>query len=87
MGADRGSVLRNVLGEGVLLVGVALLIGATASLLLGRFLDGLLFQVDPVDPMSMLAAAAVLGVVALAAALLPALRATRIHPTEALRAQ
>jgi predicted permease len=87
IGADRSSVLWNVLGEGVLLVGGALVLGVLASMLLGRFLDGLLYQVDSVDPMSMLAAAAILGVVALAAALLPAVRATRIHPTEALRSQ
>ncbi|MEX2049478.1 MAG: ADOP family duplicated permease [Gemmatimonadota bacterium] len=87
VGADRSSVLRNVLGEGVLLVGAALLVGVAASLLLGRFLEGLLYQEDPVDPIAMAMAAVVLGSVALAAALLPALRATRIHPTEALRAQ
>jgi len=86
VGADRASVLRNVLGEGVLLVTGALIIGGAMSLLLGRFLEGLLYQVDPVDPVAMLSAAVVLGVVALVAALLPALRATRIQPTEALRA-
>jgi hypothetical protein len=87
VGADQGSVLRSVLGEGVLLVVVALAIGVVASLGLGRFLSGLLYEVDAVDPASMLTAASVLGAVALGAALLPALRATRIHPSEALRGE
>ena len=87
VGADQGSVLRSVLGEGALLVAVALGLGVVASVGLGRFLSGLLYQVDPVDPMSMATAGAVLGVVALGAALLPALRATRIHPSEALRGE
>jgi putative ABC transport system permease protein len=85
VGADRGTVLRSVLREGVVMVLIALALGTAASLVLGRFLSGLLFGVDAVDLPSMVAAASALGVVALGAALLPALRATRIHPTEALR--
>jgi putative ABC transport system permease protein len=87
VGADQGTVLRSVLGEGVLLVVAALVLGAAASATLGRFLAGLLYQVGPSDPVSMVMAAAVLGVVALGAALLPAVRATRIDPSEALRGE
>ncbi|MEX2583176.1 MAG: ABC transporter permease [Gemmatimonadota bacterium] len=87
LGADRGAVLRDVLGEGVLLVTVALGIGVGAALFLGRFLAGLLFGVSPIDPLSMALAATALGSVALLAALLPAIRATRIQPSEALRAE
>jgi putative ABC transport system permease protein len=87
IGADHGSVLRSVLGEGVVMVVVALGLGTAAALVLGRFLAGLLFQVAPVDPVSMLSAALVLGAVALGAAMLPALRATRIHPSEALKGE
>jgi len=87
LGADRGSVLRNVLGEGALLVGVALALGWLGALVLGRFVAGLLFGVEPMDPASLAAAAVALGGVALAAALLPALRATRVHPSEALKAE
>jgi len=79
------AVLRRVMGEGILLVLLALALGAGASVLLGRFLRGLLFEVEPLDPASMLAAGGILGAAALLAALLPALRATRIDPTEALR--
>lgn len=87
VGADRGSVLRDVLGEGAILVAVALVIGTGAALLLGRFLSSLLFGVSPVDPLSLAVAAVALGTVALFAALLPAIRATRIQPSEALRAE
>lgn len=87
VGADQATVLRNVMGEGALLVSVALVLGVGAAAVLGRFLAGLLYQVDPLDPASMAMAATVLGVVALGAALLPALRATRIHPSEALRGE
>jgi len=85
VGADRGTVLRSVLREGALMIAVALAIGVAASLFLGRFLSGLLYEVDAVDLPSMLVAAAALAGVAIGAALMPALRATRIHPTEALR--
>jgi predicted permease len=87
VGADHGSVLRNVLAEGVLLVVVALALGAGAALMLGRFLGGLLFRVGTVDPVSMASAGLVLGGVALTAALLPAIRATHIHPSEALKGE
>ncbi len=86
LGADRASVLANVLTEVGLMVGGAFLIGGVAAVALGRFLVGFLYGVDPVDATTMAAAAALLGAVALGAALSPALRATRVHPAEALRA-
>ncbi|MDX1566861.1 MAG: ABC transporter permease [Longimicrobiales bacterium] len=87
LGADQGSVLRNVLGEGVLLVGIALIVGGAAAVYLGRFLGGLLYGVEPLDPVAVVAAAGVLAVVALGAALIPAVRAVRVDPSEALRAE
>jgi predicted permease len=87
LGADQASVLRNVLGEGVLMVGVALGLGWLGAFALGRFVGGLLFGVEPMDPASLVAAAAALGSVALGAAFVPALRATRVHPAEALKAE
>ncbi len=85
LGADRGSVLRGVLLEGVALVAVSLLVGGAASVALGRVLSNLLFAVDPVDPTSMVAAGAILGAVALIAAFIPERRATLIHPVQALK--
>jgi predicted permease len=86
LGADqwsvRGLVLRHVawmtLGGGVL--------GVAAALALGRTARSLLFGLDEHDPASVAAAAAVLAVVALGAAYLPARRASRVDPMRALRA-
>ena len=60
---------------------------SVGALLLGRVVQGLLFGVQPSDPVSMALSAVVLGGVALGAALVPALRATRVHPSEALKAE
>ena len=87
LGADQQSLLGSVLGEGMLLVGIALVAGAGATTVLGRFLTRFLYLVDPSDLPSMLAAGAILGAVALGAAFVPALRATRIHPAEALKSE
>jgi len=87
LGADRGRILRAVLGEGVLLVVGALLLGGVGALFLGRFLAGLLFGVEPVDVPTLLGAGGVLGAVALLAAFLPARRATEVDPMRALRTE
>ena len=77
-------MLRDVLGERLMLVLVALLLGG------GHRSAGPVpwkpSLVGPLDPASIAAAAATLGVVTLLAAVLPAIRATRIHRAEALRA-
>lgn len=87
LGARRDDVLHSVLGEGLAMVGGALLAGAAATLLLGRLLSGLLYGVAVWDPVSMLLAASVLGGVAIGSAFLPALRATRTDPAVALRSE
>jgi putative ABC transport system permease protein len=85
LGADAPSVVRLLLGRvGRLLVaGVA--IGTALSLGAGRFVRGMLFGLGPDDPATLLAAALVLVLVGLAAAGLPARRAARMDPAEALR--
>jgi putative ABC transport system permease protein len=86
IGATPADVRRLVLGEGLRLS----LIGAIAGLALAfaatRVLRGLLYETEPLDPPTLLAAAALLVAAALAASYLPALRATRVDPVEALRA-
>lgn len=85
IGADRGSVLRTVLGEGVLLVALALVLGGAAAVLGARALGGLLFGIDPLDPLTFAGAATALALTAFVAAFLPARRATRVDPMQALR--
>jgi predicted permease len=86
VGADRGRVLRTVMGEGAALVLLSLLLGGGVAVVGARLLSGLLFGVQPLDPATFAGAAAALGAVALLAAFLPARRATRVDPIQALRA-
>jgi len=85
LGARRGDVLGLVVGQGMRLVGVGLLLGVAAALVLGRFLESLLFEVGPRDPLSLAGTVAILLAVALLAILVPARRATRVDPVTALR--
>jgi predicted permease len=87
LGAAPGQVQRMVLGEGgVLLVG-GLALGVVGALALSRLMQGLLFNVPPHDPLTLVSVAAVMTAIGLGACWLPALRASRIHPNEALRAR
>jgi putative ABC transport system permease protein len=85
LGADRRNVLALVMREAAALLAVGLVIGAGLSLLATRSASALLFGLKPHDPMTMAMAAISLAAVAAAASYLPAFRAARIHPTEALR--
>jgi putative ABC transport system permease protein len=85
LGAGRGDVLTLILRQAVPVVGAGLGIGLAASLLLGRLLATLLFDVAPTDPATSIAVAILLGSVALGAAALPARRAATIDPMAALR--
>jgi len=85
MGATTGGILRLVVGRGALLIGLGVAVGWGTAFAGGRVLSGLLFQVDPADPLSLGAAGVGVVAVALLACLLPALRATRVPPLEALR--
>jgi putative ABC transport system permease protein len=87
LGASRTTVLFDVLREGVVLVLIALVLGGMATVVLSGSLRGFLYGVGTLDPVSVLLAAALLTGVALMSALIPAVRATRIQPTEALRAE
>ncbi|MBI4471515.1 MAG: ABC transporter permease [Acidobacteria bacterium] len=87
LGAERTSILRMILGEGSAMAAIGLVIGGIASVPLTRFLSGLLFEVAPIDPPTMFGAAVLLLIVALAAAFIPARRATRVDPMVALRSE
>jgi predicted permease len=85
LGASRGSVLRLILGECLVLVGAGLTVGLAAAMGVTRLLASLLFQVKPNDPLVYIGVAALLGIVTLLAGYFPAMRAASIDPLPALR--
>ena len=85
LGAERRDVLRLVLREGMTLVAAGLALGLVAAFSATRLLAGFLYGVSTTDPSAFVAVAALLALVALAASLVPALRAARVDPLEALR--
>jgi predicted permease len=87
IGASARTVRWWVLRRALLLGGIGIAAGLGGALLLGYSLQRLLYQVAPSDPPTALGAVAMLSLVTLAAALVPAERATRVDPQEALRAE
>ena len=87
LGAAPRSVLQMLLGQGLVSVGIGLLVGLVGALGLSRLVSGLLFGIAPTDPMCFAGSAVVLVLVALVASFLPARRATGIDPMLALRAE
>lgn len=85
LGARPGQVLTRVLGRGVRLILVGVGLGALAALGFARLLGSLLFDTPPADAVTFVATALLLGVAALASAWIPARRAARSDPLEALR--
>jgi predicted permease len=85
LGALPSRVRKQFLSIGARLVGVGSAIGAAGGWLTGRAMQSQLFGVGPVQPGVFIATAAVLALVAMAACLLPAVRAARVSPMEALR--
>jgi putative ABC transport system permease protein len=87
LGATPGDILQLVLSRGAALAATGLAVGLVGALALGRFLQGLLFAVSPADPLTLGTVAALLGVIALLACVVPARRAVRVDPMTALRAE
>lgn len=85
LGAQRNDVRRSVVGQGFWLGALGVAIGGSAALGSSRFLDPLLFRVSAKDPLILAATGGVLLGVAVLASYIPARRATRIDPMEALR--
>jgi putative ABC transport system permease protein len=84
LGAEQSVVRRMVLGRGFILTGIGMVAGAIGALLVARVMASVVFHASPLDPMVLLGAAGFLGVVAAAAAYLPARRATSVDPIQAL---
>jgi putative ABC transport system permease protein len=87
LGARPGQVGRMVVRESFVKIGAGVAIGLMLAAWLSRFLATLLFEVMPTDPPTFVAVALGLAAVAAAATLLPALRASRVDPTVALRCE
>lgn len=87
LGAGRGRLVRRVLADGLRLAGIGILVGLAATVAAAPRIEPLLFRVEPLDPAVLLGVAGVIGVVAALASCVPAWRATRVDPKEALRAE
>ncbi len=85
VGAERRDVLKLVFGEGLRLIGIGVIAGLIAAIALSRFLKAFLFGVEPADPITLVGVSLAFVCVALLACWIPARRATKINPLEALR--
>jgi putative ABC transport system permease protein len=85
LGAQRGDVMRLVLGHGARLAVIGMVLGVVGSLAASRLLSSLLFGVSAKDPITLVIVSSVLAAVALLACYLPARRAMKVDPLEALR--
>jgi putative ABC transport system permease protein len=84
MDAQRSDIPRTILGEGALIVIVGVGAGLIGSMMLTRFLQTMLFDMKPTDPLTFGALTTLLAEVALMASFIPARRASRIDPLVAL---
>jgi ABC-type antimicrobial peptide transport system permease subunit len=87
LGAQRKDILGMVFGKGTRLTVMGICAGIVASLALTRLMGKLLFEVSPTDPVTLIAVALLLALMALIACYVPAVRAMRIDPMRALRTE
>lgn len=85
LGAQRRNVLKLVMMEVFVLIGIGIGAALPVALGLGRYVEKQLFEIHPADPVTLLGATGILTAVGVLAGYLPALRATRIDPAIALR--
>jgi ABC-type antimicrobial peptide transport system permease subunit len=84
LGSRQPEIFRLVLTQGLKLLAIGLGLGVAASLALTRVLRGMLYGIEPDDPLVFVVVLAVLGAVAVVACTIPARRATRVDPIRAL---
>jgi putative ABC transport system permease protein len=87
LGAPASSILRLVLGSGLRIMAIGLMCGVGSALVIGRVVASLLFETSPYDPRVLAMTAVLLTIAAAAASFVPAWRATRVNPIEALRVE
>jgi putative ABC transport system permease protein len=85
LGAPRAQVLRLIVREGMTVGAIGIAVGVVGALVLSRVLASLVFDVPVRDPLTYLAVASMLTLVALAACAIPARKASRVDPMVALR--
>lgn len=85
LGAESGTVVGMVLRQGMATALIGVVVGTGAALLMTGLLDGMLYGVEAHDPLALLGAPALFALVALVACWIPAVRASRVDPSEALR--
>jgi putative ABC transport system permease protein len=85
LGAERGDILRLVVRQGLILAIAGIAIGLIAALLLTRLMSGMLYKVGALDLATFALTPVIFLFIALLASYLPAQRATRVDPIEALR--
>ena len=85
VGADRGTLVRLIVGEGARLIAVGVVAGLAAAAVLSRVLESFLYDTAPTDPFTMTAASAFFAAAGLVACWVPARRAARVDPLDALR--
>jgi putative ABC transport system permease protein len=85
LGARRTQVLWMILRDSLAMVGIGLALGLPVALAAARAVDSVLFGIQPADPLTFVSTAAILAVIGLAAAFLPAHRAARLEPSQVLR--
>jgi putative ABC transport system permease protein len=85
LGARAGAVVTAVVARGLAMAGTGLVIGIAASTAIARLLRGLLYDIAPLDPLSLIITVALIAVITFLASLRPAVRAVRIDPAISLR--
>jgi putative ABC transport system permease protein len=85
LGADRPTILKLVLGQGMVLTAIGLTAGLVGAVILTRTLSGLVYGVGTLDPLTFVAVPAILSVIALLACVIPARRAASVDPITTLR--
>ena len=85
LGARESDVLKLVVGRGLMLGVVGVGLGVAGALVLTRFLASMLYGIRATDPLTYLGVSLLLATVAIVASYIPARRAAKVHPMEALR--
>jgi len=87
LGAQRGNILKMILGQTMMFTIIGVIIGVAAALALTRLIAGMLYGVSTFDPVIFVGTPLLLAIIALIASYAPALRATRVDPVIALRVE